>query len=97
MDQQDNRRHNRAIASMVLGILSLVFLWMPYIGFILALLAVAFSASSINGASAQTSDSTRGMAVAGLVTGILGMVVGLPYACGLACLCTMFPAFGFYW
>lgn len=103
MDQQPMREprpdghHGQAIASMVLGILSLVLVWAPYLGCILALVAVALSAACINGGTAGEGGSTRGMAIAGLVTGILGLIAGLPYACGLACLCTALPFFGYCW
>ena len=82
---------------MVLGILSLVFVWVPYLGCVLSLVAVALSAACINGGTAAEGGSTRGMAIAGLVTGILGLIAGLPYAWGLSCLCAMVPFFGFYW
>ena len=58
MDQQPmreprpDRHHGQAIASMVLGILSLVLVWLPYLGCILALVAVALSAACINGGTA---------------------------------------------
>ncbi len=96
-DLRPDRHHGQAIASMVLGILSLVFIWVPYVGCILALIAVALSAACINGGTDGESSSTRGMAIAGLVTGILGLIAGLPYACGLSCLCTALPFFGYYW
>jgi hypothetical protein len=58
-----------AITSMVLGICSLVI---PYAGIILGILAVVFGAVSRN-----KNESGRGMAIAGLVTGIVALALWL--------------------
>lgn len=98
MDQEQNKRHGQAIASMVLGILSIVFMGIPYVGCALALMAVIFSALVLNGGvPVNEPGGTRGMAIAGLVMGILGLVVGIPYALGVSCVCAMLPSVAFYW
>jgi hypothetical protein len=56
-----------AIASMVLGICSLVLGWVPILGFILAVLAVVFGARRLK------HQEGRGMAVTGFVTGVVGV------------------------
>ena len=97
MDQQSSKRHSQSVASMVLGILSIVLMGVPYVGFLLALMAVIFAAVALNGAPATEPSSARGMAIAGLVLGILGLVVGIPYALGVSCVCAMLPSIAFYW
>lgn len=59
-----------AIASMVLGIVALVFsCCLPWVTFICALLAVIFG-----GVSLAKKMGGKGMAIAGLVCGIIGCV-----------------------
>lgn len=59
-----------AIASMVLGIVSLVIsCCIPYVTFIASLLAVIFG-----GVSLSKKMGGKGMAIAGLVCGIIGLV-----------------------
>jgi hypothetical protein len=61
---------------MVTGIVGLVFGWVPIVGFILGAVAVVLSGVGIH--SANTKHATgRGMAVAGLVCGILAVVFGI--------------------
>ena len=58
-----------AITAMVLGICSLVI---PYAGIVLGILAVVFASVSRN-----KNEAGRGMAVAGLVTGIVALALWL--------------------
>ncbi len=96
MDSQNPAPHNprkgQAIAGMVLGIVALVVCYVPYLGAALAVLAVVFSGTALNGADDAGTDAGRGMAVAGLVTGIVALVVGIPVSCGTVCLCANLPA-----
>jgi len=64
-----------AIASLICGLLGLVPFW---IGFLLCLLAITFGAIVLT--QSRPGDAGRGMAIAGLV---LGLVFVLPAACGL--------------
>ena len=67
-----------ATASMVLGILSLVF-WLLYIGYIImAPLAIIF------GVVAKRQGNPSGMATAGIVMGIISIALGILFwvACG---------------
>lgn len=59
------------IAGFVLGLLSLVCCWVPALGFLLGVAGVVFSAIGI------ATKKNRGLSIAGLVTGIIGTVVGL--------------------
>ena len=57
-----------SIAGMVLGITSIVFI---YLNFVLGVLAIIFSAIGLK------RGEGKGMAIAGLVTGIVGVIIGL--------------------
>ncbi|HEX5118678.1 MAG TPA: DUF4190 domain-containing protein [Pseudonocardiaceae bacterium] len=65
-----------AIGGMVTGIVGIVFGWVPVIGFILGAVAVILSGVGINNANKKHA-SGRGMAIAGLVCGILAVLFGL--------------------
>lgn len=58
------------IASLILAILSILFLLFPFVGIILAILAVIFSRK-------QNKHKPTGIATAGLVIGIISMVLNL--------------------
>lgn len=65
-----NQSKGLAIASMVLGICALVLsCCVPYVPALLALLAVVFG-----GVSIAKKKGGKGMAVAGLVCGVIGLV-----------------------
>ena len=65
--------HGMAVASMIMGILSLVF-WCLCIGYIIfAPLGIIFAVV------AKKNGSTSGMAIAGLVTSIVSLVGGILY------------------
>lgn len=66
------------VASLVTGILSLVTVFVPYIGLPLAILAVIFSYK-------QNKLNVTGNAVAGKVLGILGIIIN-----GIICLIMLF-------
>lgn len=56
------------VASMVTGILSLVFCFVPVVGVILGIVAVI---------TARAEGKVEGMAVAGLTCGIIGLCIGV--------------------
>lgn len=60
----------KGTGSMVCGILGLIFCWIPFVGLILTIVAVALYASS-------RKYGPSGMATAGLVCGIIGMIVAI--------------------
>ncbi|MDC3412236.1 DUF4190 domain-containing protein [Aquibacillus sp. 3ASR75-11] len=72
MEEQNHQRqaetNGKAIASMVLGILSLVI---PYIGFVLGIIGIVLAKKSFNEIE-QNEQGGRGMAIAGLTTSIIG-------------------------
>lgn len=57
------------IASLVLGVLSL---FLPFIGLLFGILAIIFAAISMG-----RGEPLKGLAIAGLVTGIVGAILGL--------------------
>ncbi|WP_182199653.1 DUF4190 domain-containing protein [Paraliobacillus salinarum] len=75
MDQQNYnptpQASGKAIASLVLGILSIVI---PWIGFILGIIAIVLANKAFK-EIAQYQLAGRGMAVAGLTTGIVGTAI----------------------
>jgi len=64
-----------AVASLVLGIVGVVFAFFPILGLILGILAVVFGYLGLKRAAA--SGYGRGFAIAGLVLGIIATVLGL--------------------
>ena len=83
-----------AVASLVLGILSLVslfFAWLPVGFIILSSLAIIF------GAVAKKQGYVGGMATAGIVMGVISLALGLLFwiACMTICAAIATPAFWF--
>lgn len=73
VEQQEKRGTSGfAVSSMVLGILALVFCWLPVVCWILAILAIIFGGVGI---SKTKLAGGRGMAVAGLVCGIISIAL----------------------
>ena len=62
----------KAIASMVLGIISVAFTMFGYAPLVLGILAVVFG-----GWSMKVDKDGKGMAITGLITGIVGILSGL--------------------
>jgi len=65
-----------AVAALVLGIVSLVFCWVPYFDWVLAALAIIFGAVGVSTANRRM-GAGKGMAVAGLVLGIVTVLLGV--------------------
>jgi hypothetical protein len=63
------------IAALVLGILSIPAAFFSFPGMILGLLAIIFGIIGLRRVKARRADN-KGMAIAGLVTGIVGFVLG---------------------
>lgn len=63
-------------ASLVLGILGVVLFWFPVVGLVLAVLALVFAVLGRRKVSRHQA-SNGGMAIAGLVLGILGTIGSL--------------------
>lgn len=64
------------IAGMILGILAIVFVWIPFIGLIaVPMVAVGLPLSIAGFRNARRHDTGSGMAIAGMVTNIVAMAV----------------------
>jgi hypothetical protein len=75
-----------AVASMVLGIVGLVFSFIPFIGVIawpLVILGIIFGGVGISKAN-QVPGSPKGMAIAGLTCSIVGLVICIIWAVAAA-------------
>ncbi|MBP1991470.1 DUF4190 domain-containing protein [Paenibacillus eucommiae] len=66
--QPPPRTNGKSIAAMVLGICSLVI---PYLGLIIGIVAIVFASISFKEIK-RTGEQGKGMAIAGLVCGIIG-------------------------
>jgi hypothetical protein len=66
-------RNGMGTAALVLGILSIVFCWLWYIGGVLAILAIIFGVIG-RGRAARGEATNRGSATAGLITGVVGII-----------------------
>jgi hypothetical protein len=64
-----------AVAGMVLGIIGLVLFWFPFVGWLVSLLGVIFGGVGIG--KANKVGKGKGAAIAGLVCGALGLVIGV--------------------
>ena len=71
--QQPQGGKGLAITSMVLGIVSVVFFWIPYVDILTLLLGIAALVMGIIAGK----KAKNGMAVAGIVLGIIGTVLSL--------------------
>lgn len=80
----DERSNNMAIASMVCGIISVVFFWAGYglLAFIIGIVAISLS---VQAGKLAPNGQRPGTAVAGLVLGIIGVVLS-----SVAMACAMF-------
>ncbi|WP_334073665.1 MULTISPECIES: DUF4190 domain-containing protein [Paenibacillus] len=62
------KTNGKSIASLVMGILSIVI---PYIGFLLGIVAIVFASLSFKELK-KTGEQGKGLSIAGLVCGIVG-------------------------
>jgi hypothetical protein len=65
------KTNGKSIAAMVLGILAIV---LPYIGFLIGIVAIIFASISLKEVK-RNQEQGRGMAIAGLVCGIVGTAI----------------------
>ena len=74
--QAQAQGNGMAVAGLVLGIIGLVFCWIPVLGWILALLGLIFGAVG-NSKANRIGGKGKGMAMAGLVLGLIGLILGV--------------------
>lgn len=72
-----------AIAALILGICSLVFSWVPFLG-----IGCGIAATILGAIGKGKNPDKRGMAIAGLVMGIIGIVLGVIFtSCTMCAAC----------
>ena len=88
-------RNGLGTAALVLGIIGVVFCWIPVTGWALNILAVVFGA--IGRMRAIAGEATnRSSAVAGLVLGVIGLAVWIVFAIvGIAAFRSSGPMLGY--
>ncbi len=64
----------KSITSLVLGILSILGMWTGPIGLAMGIIAIVFSSKGL-----KQGQELRGLAIAGLVTGIIGVILSFVY------------------
>jgi hypothetical protein len=72
---QQGASNGLAVASLVLGILAVVFFWLFWLAWILGILAIVFGA--VGRGKANQGAPNKGMATAGLVLGIVGFAASV--------------------
>ena len=65
-----------AVAGMVLGILGLLFFWIPFLNIIVNGVGLALSSAGLSRAG-KIGGAGKGMAVAGLVCSLIGLMLSL--------------------
>lgn len=65
-----------AVAGLVLGILGLALCWLPFVGWLCALVGIILGALGMSRAK-KIGGRGKGMAVAGLICGIIGLFIGI--------------------
>ena len=67
-----------ATASLILGIVSIVTFFMPYLAIVCAILAIIFAVVAKNKIKANAELAhTKGAATGGMITGIIGLVISI--------------------
>jgi len=72
---EKTRTSGLSITAMILGILSLVLVWAPFVGIILGILGIIFGGIGMGQTRRDPNLGGRGMAIAGLVCGIIGVAI----------------------
>ena len=77
------------IASLVLGILSLLFSWIPIINVIFSIVALIISIVSIS--EKKEDKNGKGMGIAGTILSSISLIVSILFCIAIAYLITVFP------
>jgi hypothetical protein len=75
MDNPSKKTSGLAISSLVLGICSLIFGWIPFIGWVIIIVTIILSIASIYNIKKNKDLSGMGMAIAGLILGIISLLM----------------------
>jgi hypothetical protein len=82
-------RNGFGTAALVLGILAIVLCWSAVGGIVLGVLAIIFATLGIRRAG-RGEATNKGMSIAGLVTGIIGLIIGVIFAVALGSFLSIF-------
>lgn len=75
---QGPRADGFCVAGMVLGIIALVFCWIPIFAIVMGVLAIIFGGIGVGNVNKNPGMKTgSGMGVAGLITGIIALIVAV--------------------
>ena len=74
--QGTGQTNGLAVAGMVTGICSIGFCWSPFLGAVLGIVGVVLGFVGLGKAN-QMGGTGRGMAIAGIVTGAIGILVSI--------------------
>lgn len=96
MSSDNKTTSGMSVTAMILGIVGLVFVWAPFIGFICSILGIIFGGVGISQTKKNPNLSGRGMAIAGLVCGILGIVIWVILAAVIGLLGIFSSTIGYY-
>ncbi len=78
---QQNLDQTKAIISLVLGIVSFIFSWVPILGLACGIIALVLGLQAKKAAEQQPNVyGGKGLALAGFILGIVGIVVGIIYS-----------------
>lgn len=83
----ENKSNGMATAGFVLALITVFFGWIPFVGWITWLLGLIFSAVGLS--KANKVGVGKGLAIAGLVISLIGIVVLLVVAASIAALIGM--------
>lgn len=70
--QPSSSTNGLGVAGFVCGLLGLVFFWIPFVGIVLAILGVIMGAAGMT--QARRVHNSAGLAIAGLVLGIIALI-----------------------
>ncbi len=73
---QSQPSNGLGIAAMVVGIVALVLSWIPFLGLLLAIVALVLGVLGLRKAN-RGEATNKGMAIAGLATGGVALIIGL--------------------
>lgn len=82
-------RNGLGVAALVLGILAIVGCWSALAAIILGILAVIFGIVGVRRANRRTATN-KGVAIGGLVTGAIGLLLGIVFAIAFGAFLSVF-------
>jgi len=75
----EQRSSGSSIAALVCGIISIILCWVPIVGLVLGIIGCSMGGKGIREANDGIAIG-KGMAIGGLVTGIIGTVIASFYS-----------------